>query len=222
MKTASLCLLLAASASMKWGGILPQENTPINQNKPYTGLTLLMKHDQSGENKAAILVRKLQSDHEGERAQAKKGLRSLARASAQSREEVIGELVKLIGGSEPVLRVTSAPHYDAWSFAATLLGQVKAVEALDVLIACIDCNDGIHGLSSDRFPAYKAVIMIGSDAVPKLIKTLSDRGASTRGRAALALGEIGGTDAKNALEDALISERDEDVVRSIKIALRKQ
>jgi hypothetical protein len=33
---------------------------------------------------------------------------------------------------------------------------------------------------------------------------------------------MGGADAKKALEQALISERDEDVVRSIKIALRKQ
>lgn len=81
-----------------------------------------------------------------ERAEAKKGLRSMARASAQSREQVIRELVKLIKGSEPLLGASSTAHYDAWSFAAELLGQVKAAEALDVLIACIDCNDGIHGL----------------------------------------------------------------------------
>jgi HEAT repeat protein len=103
-----------------------------------------------------------------------------------------------------------------------LLGQVKAVEALDVLIACINCNDGMHGLSAYRFPAFRALIMIGPEAVPKLVKALSDSAASTRGRAASALGEIGGADAKKALEQALISERDEDVVRSIKIALRKQ
>jgi HEAT repeat protein len=197
-------LLLVASASVSWSAIMPR------------------KQDQSGENKAAILVRKLQSDREGERTLAKKGLRSMARTSAQSREQVIRELVKLVGGSEAVLRASSTVHYDAWSFAAELLGQVKAVEALDVLIACINCNDGMHGLSAYRFPAFRALIMIGPEAVPKLVKALSDSAASTRGRAASALGEIGGADAKKALEQALISERDEDVVRSIKIALRKQ
>lgn len=64
--------------------------------------------------------------------------------------------------------------------------------------------------------------MIGPEAVHKLIGALSDSNASTRGRAASALGKIGGADAKKALEQALSSERDEDVIRSIKIALRKQ
>ena len=204
MKVLSLCVLLAASASITWNAIMPR-----NQ-------------DQSGENNAAILVRKLQSDREGERAQAKKGLRLLVQASAQSREQVIRELIKLVRGSEPILRASSTAHYDAWTYAAELLGQVKAVEALDVLIACLDCNNGMHGLSSYRFPAFRAVIMIGSGAVPKLIDALSNSGASTRGRAASALGEIGGADAKKALEQALSSERDEDVIRSIKIALRKR
>jgi len=203
MKALSLCLFLAASASVGWSAIMPR------------------KQDQSGENRAAILVRKLQSDREAERAQAKKGLRSMARASAQSRQQVIRELVKLVAGSEPVLRASSTAHYDAWSFAAELLGQVKAVEALDVLIACINCNNGLHGLSSYRYPAFRALIMIGPEAVPKLIEALSKSDASTRSRAAAALGEIGGADAKKALEQALNSERDEDVIRRIKIALRK-
>jgi HEAT repeat protein len=93
---------------------------------------------------------------------------------------------------------------------------------LDVLIACIDCNNGLSGLSFDRFPALKAITMIGPEAVPKLTEALRDGRPTTRSYAAVALGEIGGSDAKKALDHALLSERDKEVVISIQIALRKQ
>lgn len=218
MKLVSLCLLLAAANNCS--STMPQKVTALtNQNKSVSGVNMPVKQDPIGEERVIKLVRQLQSDHEVERAQAKKGLRALAR---KSRQQVVQESIKLMQESEPRLRMTTQAHYDAWRFSAELLGELKATEALDVLIACISCNNGINGLSAYRFPAFRALIMIGPEAVPKLISVLSDNDAATRSRAALALGEIGGSDATKALENALVSERDQDVVMSIQIALRKR
>lgn len=218
MKILTLCCLLVACSSC-FSSMLQEVRALNNQNTPYSGVNTPVKQDEAGDDKATRLVRELQSDDEVERTRAKKGLRFLAR---ESRPRVIHELVKLVQGSERKLRTTSRAHYDAWSFAAELLGKLKATEAVDVLIACIDCNNGMGGLSAHRFPAFRALIMIGSEAIPKLTEALSNTRPSTRSRAALALGEIGGSDAKKALEHALLSERHEDVVKSIQIALRNQ
>ena len=221
MRIVSLCLLLAASNSCS--STMPKEvNSLSRQNTPVSGVNTPVKQDQFGDERAIRLVRRLQWDDEVERGQAKKGLRSLARESAQLRQEVIQGSIKLVQASELSLRLSSSAHYDAWRFAAELLGELKATEALDVLIACIDCNNGLSGLSFDRFPALKAIIMIGPAAVPKLTDALRDTRPATRSYAAFALGEIGGPDTKKALENALLSERDKDVVISIQIALRKQ
>jgi epoxyqueuosine reductase len=56
------------------------------------------------------------------------------------------------------------------------------------------------------------------DAVPALIEALSDPEALVRGHAAWALGQIGGQQALQALENALISENDEAVITEIRSA----
>ena len=56
-------------------------------------------------------------------------------------------------------------------------------------------------------------------AIPALIGALHDYEPLVRGHAAWALGRIGGTQAKQALEDALASEQDEEVRSEIRCAL---
>ena len=221
MKILSLCCLLVASSSC-FSPTFQEASALNNPNTPHSGVNVPVKQDQSGEDKATRLVRQLQLDNEVERSEAKQELCSLARKSDQSRNQVIQELVKLVQGSDPTLRLTSPAHYDAWRFAAELLGELKATEALDVLIACTDCTNGISGLSSYRRPALRALIMIGPEAIPKLTEALNDSRPTTRRYAALALGEIGGAEAKKALERALLSEQDKDVAISIQIALRNK
>lgn len=209
MKIVCLCLLLATANSCF--STMPRDvNSLSNQNTPQSGANVRVKQEQDGDHKVKTLVQRLGSDEELERGNAKKALRSLALESAQSRGKVVPELVKLFQGSDPSLRLSSPAHYDAWRRAAELLGELHATEALDVLIACIECNNGLSGLSFERFPALKAIIAIGPDAVPKLTEALRDGSPATRSYAASALGEIGGSDAKRALENALSSERDKD------------
>jgi HEAT repeat protein len=221
MKIITVCLLLVASSYCS--NSTHHEVSSLNYRDTPDGRPVVpLKQDKRGEDKATMLVLRLQSADESDRVQAKGALRAFAGQSAESRKQVIRESIKLVEESDPSQRLTSEAHYDAWSFATELLGELKATEALDALIACINCNDGIGGLSSDRFPAFKAITMIGSESVTKLIAALSDKRPTTRSYAALALGEIGGTEAKKSLEQALLSEHDKDVVVSIRIALRQQ
>jgi HEAT repeat protein len=58
------------------------------------------------------------------------------------------------------------------------------------------------------------------ESVPKFAEALSGKPPAIRKYAALALGEMGGVKAKEALGHALLSEQDEEVAVNIKIALR--
>jgi len=184
-------------------------HSQVNQNQ-----------NQTATGEASKLLQKLQSADDLNRKQAKKELGALARGSSEGREEAIRELIKLVEGSDDRLRLTSKAHYEAWESAVELLGELKATEAIDSLIACIDCNDGTGGLSFDRYPALKALTKLGAAAVPKLTAALSDPRFNTRKYAALALGEIRDPSATPALEQALLMEQNPEVVASLKIALR--
>ncbi len=164
-----------------------------------------MEQNQADINEATILAQQLQSADEVERKQAKKEIRLLTEKSAESRGQVIRELIKLIERSNSRLRLTSEEHYDAWSFAVELLGELKATESIATLVTCISCNDGTGGLSVYRHPALRAIIKIGPEAIPKLREALSSNDPATREYSALALGEIGGTEARAALENALLN-----------------
>src|SRR5437588_13040928 len=58
-------------------------------------------------------------------------------------------------------------------------------------------------------------------AVPALIGALHDYEPSVRGHAAWSLGRLGGEQAKQALQDALISEEDEEVCKEIRCAMEE-
>jgi epoxyqueuosine reductase len=57
-------------------------------------------------------------------------------------------------------------------------------------------------------------------ALPALIAALSDEEPLVRGHAGWALGNLGGSEARGALEKALVNERDESVIEEIEAALR--
>jgi HEAT repeat protein len=178
-----------------------------------------VRQEQVDTSRAAILVQRLQDSDEGTRERAKKDIALFAKESEQSREQVIRELIKLMESSDVRLRLSSPTHYDAWTFAAGYLGEIKATEAIDALVSCIDCNNGVAGLS--RLPAYKAIVMIGPQAVAKLTDALDHGRPEARQYSALALGEIGGAEAKKALGDALQQEEDKEVITCIKMALSR-
>lgn len=114
-------------------------------------------------------------------------------------------------------------YYSAvWSCASSVLGQLKAVEAVDVLSRNLNIQHGALTLSLSGFPAVHGLIKIGEPAVERLEEVLigTDSKTVSRGLAAVALGEIGGRRAKEALERAHTSEKDPNVIKEIELSLR--
>jgi hypothetical protein len=167
------------------------------------------------------VVRDLRSDKESERANAKKALLTLANKSAANRESVIKELVRIIKSPRRSEEFVKDPTlYLEWREVTDLLGSIRAVEAIDDLVECLDCNNGVFGLSPDLFPATRAVIRIGQEAIPRLSQVFEHRPPLTRYLAAIALSQIGGDMAKIALEKAMRIEKDKDVASTIKNLLQ--
>jgi len=151
-----------------------------------------------------------------------KKLMYIARRSAESRERVIHELIELLQYS-----LNQGLGYEgAWYAGAEMLGRLKATEAIDMLVKNLDYTDGVTGFSLGHIPAAKALIQIGEPAVPRLIEVLLsnepllDESLSLkRQNAARALGHIGGIQAKESLERALITEKNETVIFYMRQAL---
>ena len=108
---------------------------------------------------------------------------------------------------------------DYWIRVTRIFEQLKATEALDVMIRCIHCGNELTGSQSVR-PAFSALTNLGSLAVPKLAAGLrTNPDAYVRSQIALCLGNIGGPEATKALKQALRNERDKEVVHHIKWGL---
>lgn len=214
MKSKALVLLLAALVNCSTG--TSHRVIATHGDEKSRDVISPVKQERLEVSRAALLVQKLESAVELERRQARRELGVLARESEESRAQVIRELTALVERSNAHLRLTSGVHYDAWSFAVEMLGDLKATESLDALVSCIECNDGTAGLSFDRYPVLKAVVALGPAAVPKLTEALSNERPATRKFAALALGEIGGDEAKTSLQNALPAEKDKEVETTIR------
>jgi HEAT repeat protein len=159
----------------------------------------------------AQMIEKLRSSDPKVRAVAKDNLQSEARRSLERKGEIVQSLIELLQSPK-----TAA---GTWYDTAELLGDLKATEAINTLVEHLDYNDGIVGLSSAHVPAARALVSIGQPAVPALVKALSHRRASVRANAALALGEIGGKQAFQALERASKTETNAEVRSYIQAAM---
>ena len=112
-------------------------------------------------------------------------------------------------------------NFFLWFHGAGLLADLKATEALDLLIANIDFTDGFSTtISESHFPALVAIVRIGQPAIPKLQAVLSNDSESDRRKfAAFCIAYIGGDHAKMALKTALPRETDTCVKTFLQISL---
>lgn len=101
-------------------------------------------------------------------------------------------------------------NFFLWLHGASLLADLQATEALDLLIANIDFTDGWSAsISESHFPALVAILRIGQPAIPKLRIVLSNDSESSRRKfAAFCMAYIGGGQAKMAFKSALPRETD--------------
>jgi hypothetical protein len=141
-----------------------------------------------------------------------------ARRAPACRTQLVQTLIR---GMEQAENTTNhSENYHLWKNGANLLAELKATEALDLLIANIALNDGFPS-SLDDFPAVVAILRIGVPAIPKLQTVLSNDSAPDRRRfAALCIAYIGGAEARKALTSALPSEADPCVKNFLRISVQ--
>jgi hypothetical protein len=113
-------------------------------------------------------------------------------------------------------------NFFLWVHGASLLADLKATEALDLLITNIDFTDGWSTTISERHvPALVAILRIGQPAIPKLQMVLSNDSVPHRRQfAAFAIAYIGGSQAKKALTSALPGETEPCVKNFLRISVQ--
>jgi len=107
-----------------------------------------------------------------------------------------------------------------WRWGAEVLGDLKATEALDLLISHLNLTGWTFSMSMSHQPALGGVIKIGPAAIPKLDQILKHSSDPTmRHSAVYCIATIGGLSAVTSLEESLRSESDRCVRRFIKASL---
>jgi hypothetical protein len=164
-------------------------------------------------------INKLSSEVSAGTAEVTKTLAEHSRQSPECRMQVITALIRAMDKNE-LNFLTDRGSFFLWSNGSKLLGELKAVEALDLLIQHLDLNDGEFSASMNHQPAVKGVVLMGSLAVPKLSLALKvSKNRNIRLAAALCLLQIDGSEALSALTEALSSESDSCVINFIQISL---
>lgn len=145
-------------------------------------------------------------------------LRDRANRSNDCRRQVIKSLMSAM--DQPNLDLTGGTsQFFLWHYGTRLLSELKAVEALDLLVANMDLHDGTP-FPFDHHPALGAVIDMGEIALPKLQRLLlenSDR--YTRQYAVFCIAQIGGQLARQILTNAINKESDPCVSSCIRASL---
>lgn len=148
-------------------------------------------------------------------------LLSKARADSGCRMQVIQAVIDAMSqATNPA--GNEYQNFFLWLNGAGLLADLKATEALDLLIANIDFTDGWSGvIKESHFPALVAILKIGRPAIPKLEIALSnDSDPDRRQFAAFCIAYIGGRQAKMALKSALPRETDPCLKRFLQVSLQ--
>ncbi len=150
---------------------------------------------------------------------AQQQLLNVAAESESCRAEVISVLMKAM--DQPNLNFRDDPaSLQLWRWGAEVLGDLKATEALDLLISHLNLTGWTFSMSMSHQPALGGVIKIGPAAIPKLDQILKHSSDPTmRHSAVYCIATIGGLSAVTSLEESLRSESDRCVRRFIKASL---
>lgn len=130
-----------------------------------------------------------------------------ARKSLQCRKKVITVLARTMDKPDLDLE-RDRPAFNLWHYGSEILAELKATEALDVLIAHLDLHDGTV-FPLNHHPAMVAVVRMGRIAMPRLAAALRESdNPYLRRHIAFCIGWLGGTNAQRILRKALSIETD--------------
>ena len=167
------------------------------------------------------LLPELSRDNEDIRESGRKRIVELGRQSKENRQVILLELVRRVGASDFRQQLATKAGSFFWVEACQIFSELKAIEAMDVLIDCIDCP-AVTQPASERYrhkPAIGALIGLGEPAVPRLTETLANPNPQLRIYACVCLGNIQGSAARQALTGALAVELDSNVEVAIRRAI---
>lgn len=151
--------------------------------------------------------------------QAQALLLSKSRQSAKCREEIISALKNAMDKHEIDFDRDPAIYY-LWLYGAELLGDLKAVEALDLLISHMGLSSRVFSTSMSHRPALRGVIKMGPIAIPKLTDVLRNNpDPKMRHSAVYCIATIGGPLAVRSLQEVSLSESDKCVRSFIRVSL---
>ena len=146
-------------------------------------------------------------------------LKADAGRSTICRKQLIASLMTAM--DQPNLDLTGGtPQFFLWHYGTQLLSELKATEALDLLIANFERHDG-SGFPFNHYPALGGVIGMGEIALPKLQIALRDNpNPFTRRLTVFCIALIGGKSAQQILIQALDRESDSCVASCIRASLK--
>jgi len=146
-------------------------------------------------------------------------LRESARQSRTCRQQIIASVMKAM--DKPHLDISrDQASDDLWREGARLLGDLKAAEALDLLLSHITMNDHEWSVTMVHQPAIEGIIRMGPIAIPKLtvmVQKNTDR--EVRQDAVYCLAWIGGASARRVLEQVFPIESDPCVKHFIRVSI---
>ena len=214
LTTSIIAVCWAITSAVAWPRVEPVSARP-SENIPHsTHFARCFKGTELSDSLAAL---KLQGGPEVAKVYA--SLLAKARTSPVCRAQVVQAVMS---GMEHASKNVTNPYDNFFFFkhGAALLAELKATEALDLLLANIDLNDE-HPSSLDDFPALVAILKIGKPALPKLQTLLTnDTNPGRRKFAVLAIAYIGGSEARRALASALSRETDPCNKKFLEISLQ--
>ena len=170
------------------------------------------------DSKLSAAVRTLSDGRYEDQKKAMANLKTDAGRSMICRKRVISSVMSAM--DQPNLDLTGGtPQFFLWYYGTRLLGELKATEALDLLIANFDRHDGT-GFPFNHYPALIGVIDMGEIALPRLQTALRENpNRFTRRLTVFCIALIGGPSAHQILMLALERETDPCVVSCIQASI---
>lgn len=171
------------------------------------------------DSEISMAVRTLSHGRYEDQQKAVARLKADAVRSTTCRKRVITSVMSAM--DQPNVDLTGGtPQFFVWHYGTQLLGELKATEALDLLISNLDRHDG-SGFPFNHYPALGGVIQMGEIALPRLQAVLTEnQNHFTRRLTVFCVALIGGQTAHQILRQALERETDPCVATCIRASLK--